>query len=390
MCGLFGWQLSPEAMNEGDVSVLATILAAHSDHRGNESWGVVMVTPGEVPTVIKNTGSIKKTCRIKNIIAPQVIGHTRKATTGAISVKNAHPFLHDKIVGAHNGFIFDHTALNTEYNREFEVDSQHLIAHIAEGKPLEDLSGMGTVSYLNLDNPNVVLLGRGASSDLAIYGIGEDITKPIGIVWCSIGYWAKEALEMAGFSNIFNVNTNIRKLYKVDKYDIIEVGEFPLGQGRSRTSLITNADNREIGCRSSGVHNHGYRGRTYFDEKSYDKDKDSGLRPLSSLNASELDPLPKSLKKNPQISNVARGETEKAIEAVIQCDGCSDWGPLVANFSSDAEGILYHGSIDENLCFTCTVHWGHWSQGMINLNKETVKVEVPKLSIVPGSTIEYK
>lgn len=390
MCGLFGWQFSPEGLASGDIVVLATMLASRAEHRGNESWGVIMATPGEKTTVLKNTGSIKKTCRIPQIIAPQVIGHTRKATTGKVSARNAHPFMHEKIIGSHNGFIFDHHTLNKEYKREFEVDSEHLIAHIAEGKPLSDLSGMGTVSYINTDNPHVVYLGRGQGSDLSIYGIGKDPKKPIGIIWGSIGYWVKEALEMAGYSDIFSITTNLQHLYRVDTYDVIEVGEFPLGQGRSRVTSIANADLRDMNS-MKGIGNHGYRGKTYFDERDYPACKShvsKAQHPLSNITADDLNNLPTSLKKNLQEQQLSEGETKKAADSTIQCDGCADWGALVTCFSHDAEGILYHPSIDENLCFTCTVHWGHWSGQMYE--RALPKVEVPKLSIVPGSTIEYK
>lgn len=364
MCGLFGWQLNKTIMEQGDVTVLATLLAAGAEHRGNESWGVVMSTPGQLPAVVKNIGSIKQTCRVPSIVAPQVIGHTRKATTGAVTTRNAHPFSHGKIIGAHNGFIFDHDQLNKEYNREFEVDSEHLIAHIADGVSLLELSGMGTVSYLNTDNPGVVYLGRGQNSDLVVYGIGEDKDHPDGIVWGSIAYWVKEAIEMSHVGPYFMIQTNMRRLYRVDNYDIEDVSDFPLGQGRSRAKAIHQADTREIGLYPNcGVHNYGYRGRTHFD--AYDKGeskKQQGqiaqLPELNSVSRRELDELPSSLKKNPQKCSVSGGEEEKVVETTVQCDGCNDWGPLVTSFEVDAGGILKHEKIDSMLCFTCTLHWG--------------------------------
>ena len=34
-----------------------------------------------------------------------IIGHTRAATTGAVTTRNAHPFSYGSIIGAHNGII---------------------------------------------------------------------------------------------------------------------------------------------------------------------------------------------------------------------------------------------------------------------------------------------
>jgi len=297
MCGLFGWVLSDEAVQECDLHALATILAYNANNRGDESWGVVKVVPGVTPVVTKDIGSIRVSCRVKDILAPIVIGHTRKATTGKVSQENAHPFAHGSILGAHNGFIWDHEGLNKEHNREFQVDSQHLIAHIAEGKPITELGGSGTVSYINIEHPEVVHLGRGQGSDLVVFGIGKP-EKPRGIVWASIHHWLKDALSMAGFKETFEFNTHLQELYKIERYDLFKAGDFPLGPSRSRMTQITRNDGMGTGNRLYPTYP-GYRGRTLFDDKSYDKDKQTSqsVREMVCLSKSEVDDLPEHLKK---------------------------------------------------------------------------------------------
>ena len=83
-----------------------------------------------------------------------IIAHTRAASVGAVSVDNSHPFRvidpEDNtrtVIGVHNGGISNYAALNTQYNRAFEVDSQHIFAHLAESKPTDDLNGYGTVVW---------------------------------------------------------------------------------------------------------------------------------------------------------------------------------------------------------------------------------------------------
>lgn len=329
---------------------------------------------GAVPTVVKNIGSIKKTCRISSIIGNQVIGHTRKATTGKITQANAHPFIHGDIIGSHNGFVYQHEKLNTQFNRDFSVDSQHLIAHIAEGKPLAELDGIGTVSYLNVRNPKVVFLGRGTSSDLVVYGLGPR-EKPIGIVWCSVGFWATEALEMAGFSDNFPYQTHLRKLYKVVDYDLIEHSDFDFG-ATARTYTPTQSDYRDFTRCSSGFPNHGYRGRTMFDSEQYNPNKGGCYTPPTHIMVSkhDLDQLPESLKKNQELIGDGQREDQKAHEATQQCTSCNDWGRLVTHFESDADGIMYFPSIDQTLCCECALYWGQETG-------QSTKLAVPHLKL---------
>ena len=62
------------------------------------------------------------------------IGHNRKATRGAVTTVNAHPYHFDHIVGAHNGTL-DYKSVNAleeALGEKFGVDSMALIAGIAK------------------------------------------------------------------------------------------------------------------------------------------------------------------------------------------------------------------------------------------------------------------
>src|SRR3977135_3430315 len=139
MCGIFGWSLSEEARESIHLYTLAAVLAHTAERRGDESWGFCLNEgPQAQHTIPKNVGSIKQTCKISQVLVPQVIGHTRRATSGAVTVPNAHPFHIGDIIGVHNGYIFEHEENNRKYKRDYNVDSMHLIAHIAEAKPIKD------------------------------------------------------------------------------------------------------------------------------------------------------------------------------------------------------------------------------------------------------------
>lgn len=119
-------------------------LAICMEQRGDHSWGV---TDGN--TIYKTKGSIIDTFVDCDYNGPTY--HTRMASVGAVSDRNAHPFRYEGVnivTGVHNGHIGNYQALKDKYNRkDFEVDSEHIFANLAEGKPIADLNGSGVVVW---------------------------------------------------------------------------------------------------------------------------------------------------------------------------------------------------------------------------------------------------
>lgn len=81
-----------------------------------------------------------------------VVGHNRKATRGATSDENAHPFVEDNTILVHNGTLYNHTSLT---DKKVEVDSHAILHSIVERgieKTIEELDGAFTLVWYHADD----------------------------------------------------------------------------------------------------------------------------------------------------------------------------------------------------------------------------------------------
>lgn len=192
MCGIFGWQLNRRAMSKSQVAILGAFLADSNDARGGDSWGFVDPSDGNI---IKGMGKMVNHAWRFN--SPYyMLGHTRKGTVGKIVVENSHPFDMGKIVGVHNGMISDHEELNKKHGRTHEVDSQHILSHIQEGKELKEIFGYGMVAYYWKDNPTSLFLSDVRDGQITVRSVGPNGQG--GIVFSSSDTHLTRALDAAG------------------------------------------------------------------------------------------------------------------------------------------------------------------------------------------------
>lgn len=119
MCGIIGYS-GKENAKETIFECLKKL-----DYRGYDSWGIAVAVPPEI-IVAKKAGRLPE--KISEIDLPEStigIGHTRWATHGGVTEKNAHPHLSNngKIAVVHNGIIE-----NFEKQKEF-LKSKGFIFH---------------------------------------------------------------------------------------------------------------------------------------------------------------------------------------------------------------------------------------------------------------------
>jgi glucosamine--fructose-6-phosphate aminotransferase (isomerizing) len=184
MCGIIGYVGYREA-----EPVLVEGLR-RLEYRGYDSAGVATLT-GSHMHVRKRAGRIADLAEhLSQEPAPGRvgIGHTRWATHGAPSDRNAHPHLggNGRVVIVHNGVIENHAALKSELQNHgvvFHSDTDteviaHLIARHLNGdltaavrRVLPLLKGTYGLAALSLDEPNI-LVGARLGSPLVL-GLSE-------------------------------------------------------------------------------------------------------------------------------------------------------------------------------------------------------------------------
>ena len=200
MCGIVGYIGSAEAV-EFLVSGLCRL-----EYRGYDSAGVATIDPGGYMALAKSVGRIEK---LQTQLAETPtnghigIGHTRWATHGPPTLKNAHPHIGgDGVLSlVHNGVIENFQPLRTRlesegYQFQSATDSEviaHLIAScLAKQQPVDNMAAAGYgpliaaveealcqlrgtygLAILFRDYPQVMIAARRGSPLIVGVGAGE-------------------------------------------------------------------------------------------------------------------------------------------------------------------------------------------------------------------------
>lgn len=210
MCGLFGWQFRPDSKFAKDpdyTEILAQALTSYNDRRGGDSWGVYSPHLG----LCKNWG---KSEPFHDFFGhtPMLMGHTRKATHGAIDMNNAHPFYEKGTWLAHNGVLSNHDELNTKYKRNHKVDSMHLLSHMVEGRPFTDIKGYGSIEWAKSREKGRIYMARlNERGELAVVQL-----KDGGIFWTSSDTHAKDIVKDLGLKVKQTYDIKAEQIYFVE------------------------------------------------------------------------------------------------------------------------------------------------------------------------------
>ena len=185
MCGIVG------AVAQRNVVPILIQGLLRLEYRGYDSAGLVLVNNNKLERV-RSTGRVAELAEKSSKTSGNIgIAHTRWATHGIPSERNAHPHMsRDLIAVVHNGIIENYEALRaqlTNQGYEFTSDTDtEVIAHLVhsyytKGKTLlaatqaalAQLLGAYAIGVLAADNPNQLIGARKGSPLLLGVGEGE-------------------------------------------------------------------------------------------------------------------------------------------------------------------------------------------------------------------------
>lgn len=182
MCGIVGY------IGEKNAAEILIEGLKKLEYRGYDSWGIGIQTENKI-SIIKKEGKISNVdARTNNFPKSNLgIGHTRWATTGSVSDRNAHPFTDqtNQFAVVHNGIIENYLELKEELRSQgvqfsSDTDSEvivHLVAKNYRGnfknavlKTIKRLQGAYAFCIIKADSQEII--GARNGSPLVI-GFGK-------------------------------------------------------------------------------------------------------------------------------------------------------------------------------------------------------------------------
>jgi glutamine---fructose-6-phosphate transaminase (isomerizing) len=187
MCGIVG------AVAQRNVVPILLEGLRRLEYRGYDSAGIAIINGGlKRVRSVGRVAQLAEDAKTQKIEGHMGIGHTRWATHGAPSERNAHPHISKNgIAVVHNGIIENYETLRTQLKAkgyEFTSDTDtEVIAHLvhmylaptgdmlkAVQKTVGDLHGAYAIGVVSEDNPGRMICAREGSPLLIGIGIEEN------------------------------------------------------------------------------------------------------------------------------------------------------------------------------------------------------------------------
>jgi glucosamine--fructose-6-phosphate aminotransferase (isomerizing) len=190
MCGIVGYVGARDA-----VSIILNGLK-RLEYRGYDSAGVAVINSDQIE-VRRDAGKLSQLIDLvvkSPLTGAPGIGHTRWATHGAPSARNAHPHVGNtgRVVVVHNGIVENFLELKDELTSEgvnFLSDTDtETIVHIAEHfqaaqadggfveaarRTFQKIEGANVVVLMSADEPDKIVTARIGNAGGVVIGLGE-------------------------------------------------------------------------------------------------------------------------------------------------------------------------------------------------------------------------
>jgi glutamine---fructose-6-phosphate transaminase (isomerizing) len=188
MCGIVGY-IGPR-----DATPIVLNGLKRLEYRGYDSAGIAVINNGVI-AVRRDAGKLSKLMELiehEPISGSPGIGHTRWATHGEPSARNAHPHLGStgKVVVVHNGIVENFLELREELSAEgvvFKSDTDtetivHLVEHYqstgldlcdAARKTFKQIQGAHGIVLLSSTEPDKMVCARIGNAGGVVIGVGE-------------------------------------------------------------------------------------------------------------------------------------------------------------------------------------------------------------------------
>ncbi len=188
MCGIVGY------IGARDATPIILNGLKRLEYRGYDSAGVAVVNEGKIE-VRRDAGKLQQLIDLvtkEPISGAPGVGHTRWATHGAPSARNAHPHVGNsgKVVVVHNGIVENFIELKDEllsegttFNSETDTETiVHLAEHYQAGganfvetarRTFQQIEGANVVVMLSADEPDKIVAARIGNAGGVVIGLGD-------------------------------------------------------------------------------------------------------------------------------------------------------------------------------------------------------------------------
>ena len=182
MCGIVA------ATSQSNVIGILTEGLKHLEYRGYDSAGIAFID-NEIISSYKKIGNVSKLKESldKKLISNVGIAHTRWATHGKPSERNAHPHISENNIAiVHNGIIENHIEIKNKFFKNKTLSSNtdsevlaHLINYFSEKNEIldavhfaiQEVKGSYAIAVLDKNNPKKIIGARNGSP--LVIGLGD-------------------------------------------------------------------------------------------------------------------------------------------------------------------------------------------------------------------------